>query len=69
VTAGCRIIKSPAEIALMQQANDITLQAIGTTIKSLEEGHRRQLEGCAVDIRDHIADRQGLFDELGSLGP
>ena len=38
VTAGCRMIKSPAEIALMQQANDITLRAIGTTIKSLKAG-------------------------------
>jgi Xaa-Pro aminopeptidase len=38
VTAGCRISKSSAEIALMQQANDITLQAIGKTIKSLEAG-------------------------------
>jgi Xaa-Pro dipeptidase len=38
VTAGCRMIKSPAEIALMQQANDITLQAIGTTMKSLKTG-------------------------------
>ena len=38
VTAGCRIFKSPAEIALMQQANDITLAAIGSTVKSLKEG-------------------------------
>ena len=27
VTAGCRMIKSPAEIALMQRANDITIEA------------------------------------------
>ena len=38
VTAGCRMIKSPAEIALMQQANDITLAAIGATVASLKEG-------------------------------
>ena len=38
VTAGCRMIKSPAEIALMQQANDITLAAIGTTVAALKEG-------------------------------
>jgi Xaa-Pro dipeptidase len=38
ITAGCRMFKSAAEIALMQQANDITLQAIGSTIKSLKEG-------------------------------
>jgi Xaa-Pro dipeptidase len=38
VTAGCRMFKSPAEIALMQRANDITLQAIVGTMKSLKEG-------------------------------
>src|SRR3954471_4360538 len=38
VTAGCRMFKSPAEIALMQQANDITLQAIGSTVAALKEG-------------------------------
>jgi len=38
VTAGCRMIKSPAEIALMQQANDITLEAIGGTLKQMKEG-------------------------------
>ena len=38
VTAGCRMIKSPAEIALMQQANDITLKAIGSTIAALKPG-------------------------------
>ena len=38
VTAGCRMFKSPAEIALMQRANDITLQAIVGTMKTLKEG-------------------------------
>ncbi len=38
VTAGCRMIKSPAEIALMQQANDITLQALGLTFAGMKEG-------------------------------
>ena len=38
VTAGCRMIKSPAEIALMQRANDITLAAIGATLKLLKAG-------------------------------
>ena len=38
VTAGGRMIKSAAEIALMQQANDITLKAIGTAFASLKEG-------------------------------
>src|SRR6476646_153179 len=38
VTAGCRMFKSAAEIALMQRANDITLQAIGASFKTLKEG-------------------------------
>jgi Xaa-Pro dipeptidase len=42
VTAGCRMIKSPAEIALMRRANEITLQAIGATFASLKEGMTNQ---------------------------
>ena len=42
VTAGCRMIKSPAEIALMQRANDITLQAIGSSFKTMKEGMTNQ---------------------------
>jgi Xaa-Pro dipeptidase len=42
VTAGCRMIKSPAEIALMQRANNITLQAIGSSFKTLKEGMTTQ---------------------------
>ena len=38
VTAGCRMFKSPAEIALLQRANDITLQAIGAATAKLKEG-------------------------------
>ena len=38
VTAGCRMIKSDAEIALLQRANDVTLAAIGTTLRDLKEG-------------------------------
>jgi len=38
VTIGCRVIKSPAEIALMQKANDITIEAYKATVAMLEEG-------------------------------
>jgi len=38
VTAGCRMIKSPAEIALMQRANNVTLAAIGAAFKTMKEG-------------------------------
>jgi Xaa-Pro dipeptidase len=38
VTAGCRMIKSPAEIALLQRANDITIEAYRATFATLREG-------------------------------
>jgi Xaa-Pro dipeptidase len=38
VTAGCRMIKSPAEIALMQRANDITIEAYRAAFATLTEG-------------------------------
>ena len=48
ITSGGRMIKSPAEIALMQQANDITLQAIGTTLHALKEGMTTGEVGASV---------------------
>jgi len=38
VVVPCRIVKSPAELALMQKATDITVAAIAIGIKSLKEG-------------------------------
>jgi len=38
VTVGCRVIKSPAEIALMQRANDITIAAYKAAFAALREG-------------------------------
>ncbi|MCC6289786.1 MAG: aminopeptidase P family protein [Chitinophagaceae bacterium] len=38
VSAACRLIKSPAEIALMQAANDATALAITEAIKGMQEG-------------------------------
>jgi Xaa-Pro dipeptidase len=38
VTAGCRSIKSPAELKLMQLANDVTLQVYEAAWKSLKPG-------------------------------
>ena len=41
VTAGCRMFKSPAEIALMQRANDITIAGYRATFPSLRDGMRQ----------------------------
>lgn len=38
VTAGCRMIKSPAEIALLQHANDVTIEAYRAGLATLYEG-------------------------------
>lgn len=38
VTIPCRLIKSPAEIALMQKATDVTIAAMKMGISSLREG-------------------------------
>jgi len=38
VTAGCRMIKSPAELVLMQRANDITIECYKAVLSSLREG-------------------------------
>ena len=38
VTAGCRIYKSPAEIALMQRANDVTIEAYRAALATMREG-------------------------------
>ena len=38
ISAGCRMIKSPAEIALMQRANDMTIAAYKAGLSTLREG-------------------------------
>ncbi len=38
VTAGCRMIKSPAELALMQRATDITIAAFRAAFATMKEG-------------------------------
>ena len=38
VTVGCRVIKSPAEIALLQRANDITIAAYKVAFATMHEG-------------------------------
>src|SRR4051812_163971 len=48
ITAGCRMIKSPAEIALMQRANDMTIAAYKAGLSTLREGMTQQ------DLRANI---------------
>jgi Xaa-Pro dipeptidase len=48
ITAGCRMIKSPAEIALMQRANDMTIAAYKAAFATLREGMTQ------ADLRTNI---------------
>ena len=59
VTAGCRTIKSPAEIALMQRANDITIAAYKAAFATLSEGMTQFEFGSIV---------RAAFDALGAPG-
>ena len=49
VVRGCRMIKSPAEIALMQHATDVTMAAYRHTIPRLEAGMRPSDIGAMMD--------------------
>jgi len=59
ITAGCRMYKSPAEIALMQRANDITIVAYKATTATLKEG---------MTPADFEANCRSAFRELGVSG-
>jgi Xaa-Pro dipeptidase len=59
VTVGCRSIKSPAEIALMQRANDITVEAYKAAIAMLKEGMTKG---------DFSANAAAAFRALGAPG-
>lgn len=59
VTAGCRMIKSPAELALMQRANDITIAAYRAAFATLNEGLTQFEFGANI---------RAAFEALGAPG-
>jgi Xaa-Pro dipeptidase len=59
VTAGCRMIKSPAEIALMQRASDMTIAAYKAGLATLREG---MTQG---DLRNNIL---AAYRAIGAIG-
>jgi Xaa-Pro dipeptidase len=61
VTAGCRAIKSPAELALMQLANDATLAVYHAVWKALQPGMTQQQISALIDA---AYARQGLRGEV-----
>jgi Xaa-Pro dipeptidase len=63
VSAGCRTVKSPAEIALMQKAFDITIEAFRAGFATLQEG---MTQG---DFRRNIESAFRALGAEGSGGP
>jgi Xaa-Pro dipeptidase len=59
VTAGCRMIKSAAEIALMQRANDVTIAAYKAALTTMREGMTQD------ELADNIV---AAFSALGFNG-
>jgi Xaa-Pro dipeptidase len=66
ITAGCRMFKSPAELALLQRANDITIVAFKAACETLREGMpQREFEGnCAAAFRQ-LGVNGGIFCSFG----
>ncbi len=66
ITAGCRMFKSPAELALMQRANDITLVAYKATHDSMRAGMTQdEFSGnCAAAFRA-LGVSGGVFVSFG----
>ena len=59
ITAGCRMIKSPAEIALMQRASDLTIAAYKAGLATLGDGMTQD------DLRANIL---AAYRALGAQG-
>ncbi len=60
VTVGCRMLKSPAELALMQRASDITIAAFRAVFSSLREN---------ITQNDLAAWTRAALSRLGGAGP
>ncbi|HVX41225.1 MAG TPA: Xaa-Pro peptidase family protein [Gemmatimonadaceae bacterium] len=68
ITAGCRIYKSPAEIALLQRANDITIQAIAQSLTTLREGMTQHELSANVAAATKKLGADGVDDALVIFG-
>jgi Xaa-Pro dipeptidase len=60
ITAGCRMFKSPAELALMQKASDITIEAFRAAFQTFKEGMTQD------ELRANIASAHRLLGANGS---
>jgi Xaa-Pro dipeptidase len=66
VTAGCRMFKSPTEIALMQIANDITIEAYKATHASMTEGMTQgEFQGTCSSAFRALGTQGGIMVSFG----
>jgi len=66
VTAGGRMFKSPAELALMQRANDITIVAYKATVDSMREGMTQdEFSGNCASAFRALGVQGGVFCSFG----
>src|SRR5919206_2047059 len=66
ITAGCRMFKSPAEIALMQIANDLTIVAYKATHDSMTEGMTQgEFAGICASAFRALGSSGGIFVSFG----
>ena len=66
ITAGCRMFKSPAEITLMQKANDLTIMAYRATWATMRDGMPQEefAGNCATAFRN-LGVQGGIFCSFG----
>jgi Xaa-Pro dipeptidase len=66
ITAGCRMFKSPAELALMQKANDLTIIAYQATHDSMRDGMTQDefAGNCSAAFRA-LGVQGGVFVSFG----
>lgn len=66
VTAGCRMIKSPPELALMRLASSVTLQAYEAAWRSLHSGMtQNEFAGLVVRAHEKLGFRGGAGVQVG----
>ncbi len=66
VTIPCRMFKSPAELALMQRANDITIEAYKASVPLLEEGMTPgEFTAITAEAHKRLGVRGGLGVNFG----
>jgi Xaa-Pro dipeptidase len=68
VTAGCRMLKSPHEVALMRLAAQITLAAYEATYKAIKEGMTQpQVEDLVEKAHEQLGFKGGADVQVGEF--